>query len=287
MLMVLGAIALWGCAGPETAREVKRLDGFSSPESALFDAVSQSWFVSNVAGTDAGDGSISRVSADGQTVDYAFVTGLNDPKGQRIDGRTLFVTDDTQLVAIDLRHPDQRRVIEIPGSQFLNDIAIDPATHAVYVSDTFANTIYRVDGDQVSIVLQDAALEAPNGLLFERGSLLIASVGPDLDPVTFATSAPGRIFSLDLASGVLKPLTERFGALDGIERDGASLLVSDTFVGVYEVTPDGETKLIDNASTGLINSADIGFDPLRRRIAVPELFGTHLAFFDLEREHRL
>jgi len=277
-----------GCGGPETAVEVASAEGLESPESAHFDEKRQSWYVSNLAGSVPGDGFISRLNAKGQVVDRIFVGGLDDPKGQRIDGDTLYVADNTRVVAIDLKHPSHVESVEVPGSSFLNDIAIDPKTHTVYVTDSFSNAIYKIANGQPSVVLQDVALEAPNGLLFERGALLIGSIGPDLDPNTFATSAPGRLFKLDLDSLALTPLTERIGGLDGLELDRSGLLVSETFVGVERIEFDGTiTQLIDNASVGLASSADIGFDPGRRRIGVPELFGTRVVFFDLEPERKL
>lgn len=273
-----------GCGGVESAELVSTSDGFESPESALFDAARQSWFVSSMAGSTPGDGFISRLGPNGEILDRVFVGGLDDPKGQRIDGHTLYVTDNTRLVAIDLRDPSAIERIDVPGSTFLNDIAIDPSTHDVYVSDTFANAIFRVSKGVPSLVLQDAALEAPNGLLFEHGSLLIATIGPDLDPSTFATSAPGRVLWLDLSTLALTPLTARIGALDGIERDSTGLLVSDTFVGVDHIALDGSVdSLVNDAEVGLAASADIGYDPVRHRIGVPELGGTRVAFFDVHR----
>jgi DNA-binding beta-propeller fold protein YncE len=259
--------------------------GFESPESAYFDAFRQVWFVSNVAGSTPGDGFISMLGPDGEVLARNFATGLNDPGGQRVDAHTLYVADRTRIVAIDLDDPRKVTSIEIPGSQFLNDVTVDPLSHTVYVSDTFTDSIYAVQNGVPSLVLRNEALEAPNGLLYQSGALLIASIGPDLDRTTFATSAPGFVQKLDLDTLELRGLTPRFGALDGLERNARGLLVSDAFVGVYQANPDGtQDLLIENGKFGLGASADIGFDAGRRRVGVPELFGTRVAFFDLVTE---
>lgn len=282
---LLGALLSFACGPKQSAELVTISDGFESPESAYFDSLRQVWFVSNVAGSTPGDGFISQVGPNGEVLARKFATGLNDPGGQRVDGHTLYVADRTRVVAIDLDHPESVTSIEIPGAAFLNDIAVDPLSHTVYVSDTITNSIFAVKDGVPSVVLQTAALEAPNGILYLPGALLIASIGPNLDPTTFATSAPGFVQKLDLETLELDDLTPRFGALDGIELNARGLLVSDAFVGVYQVKPDGtQDLLIDNAKNGLGASADIGFDAERRRVGVPELFGTRVAFFDLVTE---
>lgn len=285
MSTLLGALLSFACGPKQSAELVTISDGFESPESAYFDAVRQVWFVSNVAGSTPGDGFISKVGPDGKVLARHFATGLNDPGGQRVDEHTLYVADRTHLVVIDLDHPENVTNIEIPGAGFLNDVAVDPLKHIVYISDTFNDAIYAVKDGVPSLLLQTAALEAPNGILYHSGVLLIASIGPNLDRTTFATSAPGFVQKLDLDTLELRGVTPRFGALDGLERNARGLLVSDAFVGVYQANPD-ETQdlLIDNAKYGLGASADIGFDPGRQRVAVPELFGTRVAFFDLVTE---
>jgi DNA-binding beta-propeller fold protein YncE len=253
-----------------------------SPESAYFDTHRRVWFVSNISGSTPGDGFISKLGPNGEVLARNFVTGLNDPGGQRVDGQTLYVADRTRVAVINLNHPESFQSVDIPGSVFLNDVTIDPQSHAVYVTDTLTNSIYVVKDGVPSTLLQTPALEAPNGILYVGGALLIASIGPDLDPATFTTSKPGLVQKLDLDTLELTPVTARFGALDGIERNAHGLLVSDNFVGVYQVEPDGTRNLIiDNAKVGLGKSADIGFDPERKRIGVPELFGTRVAFFDV------
>jgi hypothetical protein len=153
------------------------------------------------------------------------------------------------------------------------------------VSDSFDNASWRISRGEPSLLLRYEALEAPNVLAFEHGTLLIASVGPYLGPTTFATSAPGRVFRLDPQTATLTPLTERVGDLDGLETDSRGLLVSENSSGVDRIGFDGSvTRLIDNADYGLATSADIGLDRSRHRVAVPELFGTRVAFFDLEED---
>lgn len=281
-------VSLLGCEANEEVRQIRTLDGMSAPESVLYDAARKSWFVSNVAGNEPGDGFISRLDNEGNLSEPRFVAGLNDPKGQRIFGGKLYVADNTQLVIVDLEDPTNVQRMTVEGSVFLNDVAVDPRNGNVYLSDTIANTIYRVADGVADVVLQTPDLESPNGLLYEAGGLLIASVGPDLDPATFTTSAPGHVQFLNLADQTLTPISERFGGLDGIERDDRGLLVSDFFVGVYRLQRDGSADLlIDSAARGLGASADIGVDPRTHRVAVPNLWGTSVNFYSLDLEHEL
>jgi hypothetical protein len=274
---------LSACSGAESLELVTFVDGFAGPESAAFDAVTDSWYISNIAGAEPGDGFISRLSHDGDVTAHRLISGLNEPKGIRIHRGVLYVSDVTRVVRVDLAHADNPAFIDVPGAVFLNDVAVDGHTGDVYVTDTIGNAVYRARGTQVDLVLQDPQLESPNGVLFDRGSLLIASVGPDLDPVTFQTSAPGRVQRLDLETLELTAVSERLGLLDGLERDRVDLLVSDFSIGVYRASPGEEAQLVlDNAEYGLSSSADIGFDAHRRRLAVPELLGTRVGLFDFE-----
>lgn len=276
------ALSALGCTGEETLRHIGLLDGFTAPESAYFHQASQTWFVSNPAGQQPGDGYVSRLTANGEWLEPLVIGGLDDPKGIRSYGNTLYVADNTRLIALNLTDGSITS-IDAPGAVSMNDPAVDPSTGDVYVSDIFAGAIFRFRDGGAEMFVQGPQLESPNGLLVEGRSLLVASLGPDPDPVTFQTSAPGRLSRLDLDTRALTPVTERLGALDGIERYGKDLLVSDFFVGVYRVSPNGvATQIFDNATEGFASSADIGFDPGRRRLAIPDLFQSRIGLYEFE-----
>lgn len=250
------------------------VDGFSAPESVFFDPDTDAWYVSNQGSGGSGDGFISKLDAAGNIVALRFTTGLDNPRGVRAANGTLFVADDAGVVVIDLLKGQILTTISIAGANFLNDIAIDEATGDVYVSDTVTNTIHRlVGGNAPEVFIQDDQLNGPNGLLFEGGILLVASfqggelfsVNPAADPAIESLAGPG------------------LGRLDGLERDGQDLLVTDFDGRLLRVDAGGQsTVLIDGTDGTFDAAADIGFDPERRVVAIPELGGTQVSFFDLD-----
>src|SRR5690606_20889305 len=81
-------------------------DGFSTPESVVFDPQRNVFYVSNMAtrGEDAvpGDGFVSRLDAEGRILDLQWVTGLENPKGLALANGRLYAGDDDALVEIDI-----------------------------------------------------------------------------------------------------------------------------------------------------------------------------------------
>jgi hypothetical protein len=292
-LLLFGSLLrpLLGCASaePPPAGEPPRfplvVSGFQHPESAFHDAESDHWFVSNLGEMGVpGDGFITRLDGEGVVLEQRFVEGLDDPKGIVVHAGVLRVTDLARVVVVELDAPESARAISVPNAAFLNDIAYDGANETAYVSDTAGNAIYRLRGDAVDELLRDPGLESPNGLAVRDGALLVASVGPELDPATFQTSAPGGVLSINLDTAHVAVVAARLGGLDGIEPDGGALWVSDTFRGLHRLNADGSLSLVlSNESDGLSGCADIGVDRGRRRLAVPELFGDEVTFFELDR----
>jgi hypothetical protein len=269
------------------------------PESAQFDPVTNAWYVS-VQGADvAGDGYIAKLDASASAfVTERFVTGLNEPKGLRVHDGKLFVADVTELVIIDLASAEvlsRTSVIgigfNVPPEPFLNDVAVRASTGYVYVSDNRNNMIYRFepDGSGPLLLLSDPNLEAPNGLLVDERDpddprLLVASLGPGFDPALGTTELPGAVLSLGIidlndgdAQAAVSLISQRIGNLDGIEISGDDLLVTDIFGGrLLRVTPSTSSPpALDEGNaevlrSGLARSADLGFDPARGLIVVPE-----------------
>src|SRR5215212_8793772 len=144
-----------------------------NPESVAYAPRQNLLFVSNVNGKpDQKDqnGFISKVSpSNGSIINLNWVTGLNAPKGIAIsnDGSQLYVSDIKDLVEIDVETGKIIGRFDAPGGVFLNDVVSDNQGN-IYVADTGANTIYKLDANSTSSSLQawlrSPQLNGPNGL---------------------------------------------------------------------------------------------------------------------------
>lgn len=71
------------------------------------------------------------------------------------------------------------------------------------------------------------------------------------------------------------------GNLDGLEKDGADYLVTDWIAGKFlRISKSGAVTVLKD---GFKNSADIGYDPARRLVVLPEMGGGALQILRLDR----
>ena len=267
-----------------------------NPESVAYAPEQNVLFVSNVNGKPTQkdqNGFISKVSpSNGSINDLNWVTGLNAPKGIATSNNksTLYVSDITDLVEINIDNGKIMKRFNAPGSAFLNDVVSDNQGN-IYVSDTVTNTIYKLDtnvkdGNNTSSLqawLQSPQLNGPNGLHVDnsKNRLIVASLGN--------MSKPGAsIEVVDLKNKTITTLgkegtTSPFGGLDGIESDTteAHYYVTDNPAGkVYIVNADGTgyRTLIDLHTKGV---ADLGFIPSQSTIIIPLMQDNKLVTYKL------
>jgi len=227
------------------------------PESVLYDASQNCLFVSNVNGKPTeknGKGFISKLSTDGKVLNLKFAAGLNAPKGMAIYQNKLYVSDIDRLAEISLTDPKKIKFYEAPHSQFLNDVAIGK-NGIVYVSDTGTGRIYKLENGVFGIWGKVAPLQQPNGLLCDKGHLLIGT--------------GEGIFSADPVSGNVEKLVSLTGGIDGLKAVGnGKYIVSDWKGKVQVVSATGATVLFDTTDKN-INAADLEFVPNKDVLLVP------------------
>lgn len=253
--LLAGAGAL--AAEPEQVWQATGLDG---PESAVLDAGEGVLYVSNVNGDAAaadGNGYISKLSLEGEIQDKEWVTGLNAPKGLALHDGKLYVSDIDELVVIDTASGEITARHEAPGATFLNDVTAHQDGR-VFVSDMMQNQIWKLEGDQFEVWVEDPALENPNGLLAEQDRLVVGAWGkPNED---FSTDVPGHLKAVDYQSKEITSIGpgDPVGNLDGVEPDGqGGYLVTDWFSGgLYDISEDGKAEMIMDLNQG---SADHEF----------------------------
>jgi sugar lactone lactonase YvrE len=268
-----------------------------NPESVAYAPKQNVLFVSNLNGNPTQkdqNGFISKVSpSNGSIIELNWVTGLNAPKGIAISNNnsTLYVSDITDLVEINIDNGKIIKRFNVPGSAFLNDVVSDNQGN-VYVSDTVTNTIYKLDtkandrNDNTSSLqawLQSPQLNGPNGLHVDdtKNRLIVASFG------NFSKPGAG-IEVVDLENKTITTLgkektTSPFGGLDGIESDTTDThyYVTDNPAGkLYIVNADGTGygTLIDLHTKG---AADLGFIPSQSTIVIPLMQDNKLVTYKL------
>lgn len=258
--------------------EVLILPDFETPESVHWSALADAWFVSNIVGNPGeadGNGYISRIGPDLTVTDMKWVEGLDGPAGLREAGGILYAADIDRIRAIDIETGQLVETASVPGAMFLNDIVVGPDDF-VYVSDTFANAIHRYQlGNPPELVLQDASLDAPNGLIFLGDQLYIGAAGSVMDPAIL-----GELLIIEGDVAVAQGVYE--GKIDGMEVDGGDFLITEFTGQLQRVSPDGETVTLIRdfvASDGLKSTADCGFDPETRTVGIPDFLGSAVAFY--------
>ena len=242
-------------AAPELSKLWESKADFKLPESVVYDKENDILYVSNMQGdpfTKDKNGFISKVDLDGNIIELKWIKGLNAPKGLAISKGKLFVGDVDQLVEIDIKSGKVSKKHNAAGASFLNDVTVDTKGN-VYVSDTFTDTIFRLNTfGQLTTWLYSPKLEAPNGLHYEKGQLIVGSWGHPTDG--FAPSIVGHLKIIALKNKEIKSLGngQPVGTLDGVESDGnGGYFVADWVGGnLLHIKADGNFKVLKKLSQG-------------------------------------
>lgn len=251
--------------------------GFNVPESCLWDPATEHWYVSNIAPQSMdllapdGEGWISVLDKDGAIIEEKWVSGFDTPAGMRIANGVLYVNDLTKVIGIDIASGMVTETHTFPAAILLNDPAIDEANGMGYATDTFGNAIYQFKLGEVGsedVLVASAELKGPNGLLFDGGKLLVASL-VDFDPANL-----GPFLSVDPATKAITQIGTTLGKWDGLEKwDGGYLLSDNQVSKLVLFQPDGSSEVVYDlmAEHGFTPAADIGVDPDRGIVCIPNL----------------
>ncbi len=256
--------------------KVGEITGLSTPESAIYDAKRETWYISNINGAPSAldnNGFISAASADLAEVDTQFIAAgkngvtLNGPKGMAIVDDTLWVADINTVRGFNVMTGREVASIPVDGAVFLNDITVG-TDGTLYVSDTGIrfgadgmshpgpDRIFEMKGRTVKEAIRFEGSPGPNGLFFGTdGRLIVAPFAS----TTLMAWTPGESSADSIASGP--------GGYDGVVglSDGRVLVTSWNDSTVHAYRNGVLTPLVRN----LPSPADLGVDTKLGNIAIP------------------
>src|ERR1700761_9430244 len=128
-----------------------------NPESALFDAKSNSLYVSST-----GSGSVVRMDLNGKVIQKDWVTGLHSNMGSALYNGMFYTTDPKGIAVVDVAKASIVKIIPIEGIQMPNDVAVD-SKGVIYVSDTRGARVYRIEDEKPTVYLDN--IPGANGIL--------------------------------------------------------------------------------------------------------------------------
>ena len=258
-------------------------ENIKAPESCYYNKSTGHLYISQIGegggmGKD-GDGWISKYDLKGKLIKDKWAVGLNAPKGLRSDGSRIWVTDIDRIVSYNINSGVKEHDIKIDGAKFLNDLACSK-DGTVYFSDMIASKIYQYKNKKISVLVEGAEIEHPNGLLVEGENLIIGAWGKEIQD-DFTTKTLGRLLSLNLKTKKITPITAKpLGNLDGVESDGkGGYVVTDWIAGkVFHVLKLGTSKTLATFPKG---AADHAFIADKKILILPEMLENKVGAFDL------
>jgi hypothetical protein len=227
----------------------------ATPESVLPDVKNGILYISLIDGGpwDAdGKGGVAKLSIDGKKYDGNWVTGLNAPKGLGKYGNHLYAADISDVVVIDLSNGKIEKKIAVPGASGLNDITVTDKG-VIFVSDTRTSKVWRIENDNPVLFLD--SMSGANGLKAIGNDLYILSGKNFLK--ADAQKNVSKVVVLDQAG-------------DGLEPIGNGDFIATSWSGyVYYVHSDGKVETLLDTHLEKKNTADIGYDPVKKIVYVP------------------
>lgn len=239
------------------------------PESVLPDTKAGVLYVAimgNSADAKDGIGGIGKLDLNGKVIDLDWVSGLNSPKGMGIYQNKLYVADITDVVVIDIAAAKVVQTIPIEGAAFLNDVTVSDKG-VVYVSDSQTKKIHRLTDGKPEVYMEN--IDGVNGLKAVGDLLYIAGGGKNL-------------LKADAAKNMIKVAGLPNGG-DGIEPTGNGDFLFSAWGGfIYYVYADGRSELLLDTHLQKINTADIGYDPVKKIVYVPTFFKKSVMAYQLK-----
>ncbi|MBU1011804.1 MAG: gluconolaconase [Bacteroidetes bacterium] len=219
---------------------------FKCPESVIYDEVNNVVYISNINGDPSekdGNGFISRLNPCGTIEKLKWITGLNAPKGMGLYQNKLYVADINEVIEISVNEGKVVRRYKANTASFLNDVAISE-NGDIYISDTKNNVVFCLKNGKMEQWLSSGQLNSPNGLLAEKGFLLIG--------------CDGYLIKAEYTNKKISRFITDTDYIDGIVSiDKGFYLVSD-FLGVVNlVHPDIKRAMIIDLSSKGMMAADI------------------------------
>jgi len=255
--LLLVAVTMLACSSLFAQHSLEKLWESDSvtikgPESALFDAKSNSLYVSSM-----GSGSVVQLDLQGKVIKADWATGLSSNKGSAFYNGLYYTAETSAVAVIDNKGTVVKR-IPIEGAQMLNDLAID-AKGIVYVSDTRTGKVHRIENDKPSVYLEN--IPGANGLL---------TVNTDLYVVGSA------IFEKVNAKKEITKIADGFeSGLDGIVMVAKDEFILSNYKGIlYYINADGTNQLLLDSRANRIMANDIGYDSKTKTLYVPS-YGTN------------
>jgi len=237
------------------------------PESVLYDAEREVFYISNINGTPLEKnkrGFISTMKLGGKIENMEWIKGLHAPKGMGRYKAKLFVSDIYRVAEINI---NSGRIVEfhnVEGAKFLNDITID-AERTVYISDSDEqnSVIYCLKDGKIEEWLRDEQIVAPNGLYAEKERLLVGSFGNN------------GLFAVSYSDKKIEKIADVGMGIDGLVPDGkGNYFISDWQGRIALVSAAGEVTLLSDTREDKINAADIDY-VIERQILLVPTFSDH------------
>jgi hypothetical protein len=238
------------------------------PESVLPDLKKGILYVSliNGGGWDAdGKGGIGKLSMDGKNYDSVWISGLNAPKGLGIFGNRMYAADISEVVVADIKNGKIEKKISIDGANGLNDITIDSKGN-VYVSDSRKARIWKIENDVPALYLD--SIKGVNGL---------KAIGDEL-----FIGAGKNFIKVDKSKKITK-IVELPQGIDGIEPAGNGDFIVTAWAGyIFYVYADGHFDTMLDSHEQKMNTADIGYDPVKKTLYVPTFNAKKIVAYNLK-----
>ncbi|WEK19748.1 MAG: ATP-binding protein [Candidatus Pedobacter colombiensis] len=238
------------------------------PESVLPDTKNKILYASQMGNNPNdkdGIGGVAKIGMDGKIIDLNWITGLNSPKGLGRIGNVMYAADLSDVVVIDIAKGKVTRIIPIDSAKFLNDITVSDKG-IVYVSDSKTKRIHKIENGKPSVYMEN--IGGVNGL---------KAIGTDLFIVGGKT-----IWKAD-AQKKMTRIAELPNGGDGLEPVGNGDFLFTSWAGyVYYVYADGKYDLMLDTHLEKKNTADLGYDPVKKILYIPTFYKKTVMAYQLK-----